>query len=123
VLERVRLLVDLVPRDLEHGGQEGLDQPMARDDLLRDLAPVRREVQALALVPLHEPVVDEAPDHLRDARLRDVHAAREVRLGRLDPRLLEPEELLEVVLLGFGQRHAASIERVRGRPRRAGGAP
>ena len=35
VLESLGLLVDLVPRDAEHVGEEALDQPVAADDRLR----------------------------------------------------------------------------------------
>ena len=48
VLEPLGLLVDLVPRDPEHVGEEALDQPVAADDALGVLAPVLGEASALS---------------------------------------------------------------------------
>ena len=98
VLERVRLLVHLVPGDAEDLHEEGLDQAVARDDAAGRLLAHRRERQALALVAHDEAVVDEAPHHLERRGLRDADRAGEVGLRRVDARLVHPEELLEVLL-------------------------
>ena len=46
VLEPLGLLVDVVPGDPQHVGEEALDQPVAADDALRVLEPVVRERRA-----------------------------------------------------------------------------
>ena len=70
---------------------------------------VKRE--ALALVAHDEAVVHEAPHHLERGRLRDADRAGQVGLRRVDARLVHPEELLEVLLDGRGERSpcAASL--------------
>ena len=100
MLERVRLLVHLVPRDAEDLHEEGLDQAVAGDDAARRGLAHVGEAQALALVAHDEAVVDEAPHHLERRRLRDAHRAGQVGLRGVDARLVHPEELLEVLLDG-----------------------
>ena len=78
--------------------------------------PCGREVQALLLVALDQALVDQPAHHLRHAGLRDPHRPCEVHLGRLDPGLLEPVQLLQVVLDCLGQGHAGSIGTTRPRP-------
>src|SRR4051812_11365317 len=70
VLQPLRLLVELVPRDAEDVGEEALDQPVAADDGLRVLAPRLGEDERLVGRAGDVAVAVEAPDHLMDGRRR-----------------------------------------------------
>ena len=114
VLERVGLLVHLVPRDAEDLHEERLDQAVARDDAAAERLALLGEREALALVAHDQAVVDEAPHHLERGRLRDAHRTREVGLRGVDAGLVHPEELLEVLLDGRCERlHATSLPAAR----------
>ena len=100
MLEPLGLLVDLVPGNPQHVGQEALDQPVAPDDRLRVLATVGRERERLVGAALHVAVALQAADHLVHRRGGELHGAGDVGAGDRQARLLEPEHDLEVLLLG-----------------------
>ena len=103
VLEPLGLLVDLVPRDPEDVGEEALDQPVAADDALGVLAPVVGEGERLVGGPGDVAVALEPADHLVDRRRGQLHGARHVGARHRQTGLLEPEDGLEVLLLGDGR--------------------
>ena len=100
VLQPLGLLVDLVPRDAEDVGEKALDQAMAADDRVRVVAAVVGELDRLVLSAADVAVALEPADHLVDGRRRELHRAGDVGAGHRQPGLLEPEEDLEVLLLG-----------------------
>ena len=102
VLEPLGLLVDLVPRDPEHVGEEALDQAVAADDALGVLGARVGERDRLVARARDVAVALEAADHLVHRRGRELHRARDVGAGHRQTRLLQPEERLEVLLLGDG---------------------
>ena len=102
VLDPLRLLVHLVPRDPEHVGEEALDHPVAAHDVLGVLAAGVGEGQR-AVGPARDVAVAlEPPDHLVDGRRGQLHGPGDVGAGHRQPRLVEPEDGLEVLLLGDG---------------------
>ena len=116
VLEPLGLLVHLVPRDPEHVGEEALDQPVAADDALGVLAPVLGEGEHLVGAARDVAVALEPADHLVHGRRRELHRARDVRPRHRQAGLLEPEDGLEVLLLGDGGvvvRHAVILSSAR----------
>ena len=103
VLEPLGLLVHLVPRDAEDVGEEALDQPVAADDALGVLAAVVGELQRLVGGSRDVAVALEAADHLVHGRRGELHGPRDVGARHRQPGLVQPEEGLEVLLLGVGR--------------------
>jgi hypothetical protein len=97
------LLVHLVPRDAEDVGEEALDEPVAADDALGVLAAALGEADRLVAAARDVAVALEPPDHLVDGRGGELHRPRDVRTGHREPRLEQPEQGLEVLLLGDGR--------------------
>src|SRR5215211_1241764 len=117
MLEPFGLLVDLVPRDAEDVGEEPLDQAVAAHDLPGLLASALRELERLVVAAAHVAVALEAADHLVNGRRGELHRPRDVRAGDREPRLLQPEHRLEVLLLGDRgviRGHATSLEGLEG---------
>jgi hypothetical protein len=100
VLESLGLLVDLVPRDPEHVGEKALDQTMAAYDRLRVLATFGGEAEGLVGRTTDVAVGLEPADHLAHRRGRELHRPGDVGRGHRQLRLLQPEERLQVLLLG-----------------------
>ena len=99
VLEPLRLLVDLVPRDTEDVGQEALYQAMTADDGLRFAPATLREGERLVVRALDVAVPLQPADHLVDRRRGELHRAGDIRPVDLQAGLLEPEHRLQVLLL------------------------
>jgi hypothetical protein len=113
VLQALGLLVDLVPGDSQHIGEEALDQPVTADDRLGVRSAVVREHERFVGVALDVAVPLEAPDHLVHGRRRELHRAGDVRARDRQPGLLEPEHDLEILLLGDRRvilGHASSLD-------------
>ena len=102
VLDPLRLLVDLVPGDVQHVGEEALDHPVAADDVGGALAAVLGEGERFVLVALDVAVLDQPADHFVDGRRRQLHRAGDVGTGHRQARLVDPEHRLEVLLLRHG---------------------
>ena len=102
MLDPLRLLVHLVPGDVQHVGEEALDHPVAADDVGGALAAVLGEGQRFVLVALDVAVLDQAADHFVDGRRRQLHRAGDVGTGHRQARLVDPEHRLEVLLLRHG---------------------
>ena len=102
VLELLGLLVHVVPRDPHHIGQEALDHPVAADDLLGVPAPRLGELDHALGVALDVPVALEAAEHLVDGRRGKLHGPGQVGAGHRQAGLEQPEQHLEVLLLGDG---------------------
>ncbi len=102
VLEPLRLLVHVVPRNAQHVGQEALDQAVPADDPLRVPESLLREADRLVGSARDVAVPLEPPDHLVHRRGGELHRAGDVRARHREPGLLEPEDDLEVLLLGDG---------------------
>ena len=100
VLEPLRLLVHLVPRDPEDVGEKALDQPVAADDALGVLAPVVGEGEHLVGSARDVAVALEPADHLVHGRRGELHGARDVGPRHGQAGLLEPEDRLQVLLFG-----------------------
>src|SRR5205085_5519219 len=98
-----------VPRDAEDVGEEALDQPVAADDALGVRDALVGEADRLVARARDVAVALEAADHLVHRRRRELHGARYVGAGHREARLLQPEERLEILLLGDGH-----IRHVRG---------
>ena len=114
VLHPLGLLVHVVPRHADDVGQEALDQAVAARDLLGVAATVVGERDHVVLAARDVAVSLEAADHLVHGRRRELHRAREVGAGHRQARLVEPEEHLQVLLLGDRGvlvRHAADRSR------------
>ena len=112
VLQALGLLVDLVPGDAEHVGEEALDQAVAADDPLGVGGAVGGEGDRAVLAAGDVAVALEAADHLVDGRRRELHRARDVRAGHRQVGLLQPEEDLQVLLLGDGRGGGAVVAHV-----------
>jgi EmrB/QacA subfamily drug resistance transporter len=118
VLQALGLFVDLVPRDPEDVGQEALDQPVAADDALGVLLPGGREGDRLVVAARDVAVAFEPADHLVHRGRGQLHRAGDVGPRHAQPRLVQPEEGLEVLLLGDGGvrgRHTDIVPAPRGR--------
>jgi hypothetical protein len=102
VLEPLGLLVDLVPGDAEHVGQEALDQAVATADLLGVALAALGERDRLVAGAGDVAVALEAADHLVHGGRRELHRARHVGAGQGQPRLLQPVQRLQVLLLRDG---------------------
>ena len=102
VLEPLGLLVDLIPGNVEHVGEEALDQPVAADDAGRVLLARVGELERLVGRAGHVAVGLEPADHLVDRRRRHLHRSGDVGSGDRQAGLLEPVDDLEVLLLGDG---------------------
>jgi hypothetical protein len=102
VLQALCLLVDLVPRDVEDVGEEALDQPVAAYDAGGVLTSGAGEGDRLVATAGDVAVSLEAPDHLVHRGRGHLHRARDVGAGHGKASLLEPEDDLEVLLLGDG---------------------
>jgi len=100
VLELFGLLVNVVPRDADDIGEEALDHPVSRDDVLGVAPPFQREVNRTAGIALDVAVALEAPQHLVHRRRRELHRARQVRTRHRQACLKEPKKAFEVLLLG-----------------------
>jgi hypothetical protein len=111
VLQPLRLLVHVVPRDAEDVGQEALHQAVAAHQRGRVLAPVVGEVDGLVRVTRDVPVALEPPDHLVHRRGGQMHRPGEVGAGHRQPSLLEPVDPLQVFLFGDSRfvRHGISF--------------
>ena len=103
VLEVLGLLVHLIPRDADLISQEALDHAVTADDPLGVGATRRGEADRAVGVAVDVAVALESADHLRHRRRRQAHRPREVRRRHRQPRLEQPEERLEVLLLGVGR--------------------
>ena len=102
VLQALGLLVDLVPGDAEHVGEEALDQPVAAHDALGVLGAGVGEGDRLVARARDVAVALQAADHLVHRRRRELHRPRDVGPRHRQTGLLQPEESLEVLLLGDG---------------------
>ncbi len=102
VLEPLGLLVHVVPGNADDIGQKALDQAVARDDLLGIAPAPTGERDRLVGVAGDVAVALEPPDHLMDGRSGQLHRPRQIRPGHRQARLLQPEQRLEVLLLGNG---------------------
>jgi hypothetical protein len=103
VLEALGLLVHVVPRHADDIREVALDEAVAADDPRRVLQALVGERDHLVLGAGDVAVALEAADHLVDGRRRELHRPREVRPAHREPRLVEPEQGLEVLLLGDGR--------------------
>jgi hypothetical protein len=103
VLEVLGLLVDVVPGDAHHVGQEALDQAVARDDVLGVLAAVLGEGDRLVGVAGDVAVALQPAKHLVHGGRRELHRPGQVGAGHRQTRLVEPEQALEILLLGLGR--------------------
>ena len=101
VLELLRLLVDVIPRNADDIGEEPLDHPVAADDRLGVLAPGGGEVDRPPGVTNDVPVALEPSEHLVHGRRRQLHRPRQVGAGHRQARLEQPEQRLEVLLFGY----------------------
>ena len=104
VLEPLGLLVDVVPRDLQHVGEEALDQAVAADDRLGLLEPLGREGDRLVGGAGDVAVLLQPADHLVHGRRGELHRARHVGAGDRQAGLVQPEDRLQVFV--FGNRRA-----------------
>ena len=102
VLEPFGLLVDVVPRHAHDVGEEPLDQSVARHDLLGVAPALVREVDGLFGVARDVAVALQTAEHLVHGRRGQLHGPGEVRAGHGQARLVQPEQRLEVLLLGDG---------------------
>ena len=109
VLEVLGLLVHLVPRHADDVGQEALDHPVAADDALGVGAAGLGEADRAVGVAADVAVALEPADHLRDGRRRELHRAGEVGGGHRQAGLEQPEQRLEVLLLGVGGLSACPV--------------
>src|SRR5215216_3262905 len=102
VLEPLRLLVHLVPGNVEHVGQKALDQPVAAHNAGGVLLAGVGELERLVGAARDITVCLEASDHLVDRRRGHLHGPRHVGPCDRQAGLLEPVNDLEVLLLGNG---------------------
>ena len=102
VLEPFGLLVHVVPRHAHDVGEEPLDQTVARHDLLGVAPALVREVDGLLGVARDVAVALQTAEHLVHRRRGQLHRPGEVCAGHGQSRLVQPEERLEVFLLGDG---------------------
>jgi hypothetical protein len=100
VLKLLCLLVHLVPGNADHIGEETFDHAVATDHTLGVLAPRLSEVDRASGIANDVAVALEPPDHLVDSRRRQMHRPGDVRRGHRQPCLEQPEQPLEVLLLG-----------------------
>ena len=103
MLDPLGLLVDLVPGDAEDVGEEALDHAVATDDLLGLGPAVVGERRILSSLAGHVAVALEAADHLVDRRRGELHRAGDVGAGHRQTGLHQPEDGLQVLLLGDGR--------------------
>jgi hypothetical protein len=101
VLEQLRLLVDEVPRDVEHLDEQQLEQAVVAERAQRDAAALVGEADAAVALVLEQAQLVEAAQHARHRSGGDAEALGErVRGNRsLQPRLKRVDRL-EVVLDG-----------------------
>ncbi len=102
VLEALGLLVDLVPGHAEDVGEEALDQAVPAHDPLGVLGAAGGERDRAVGAARDVAVELEAADHLVDGGRRELHGAGDVGAGHGQAGLLQPEEDLQVLLLGDG---------------------
>jgi hypothetical protein len=100
VLEVLGLLVHVVPRDADDVGQEPLDHPVAADQALGVIAPGGRELDRALGVAGDVAVALEPAEHLVDGRGGELHGTRQVGPRHRKAGLEQPEQALEVLLLG-----------------------
>ncbi len=86
VLEALGLLVDLVPGNAEHVGQEALDQAVAADDALGVRGAAVGEGDRAVAAARDVAVALEAADHLVHGRRGELHRARDVGAGHRQAR-------------------------------------
>ncbi len=112
MLQALGLLVDLVPGDPEHIGQEALDQAMTTHDALGVLLPGGGEGDRAIGAARDVAVALQAPHHLVDGGRGELHRAGHVGAGHRQPGLVQPEQDLQVLLLGHrrgGAPHRSSV--------------
>ena len=102
IVRRHRLIERFLTDVLGIPWDERERRAVAADDALGVLEARLGEADRLARRALDVAVALEAHDHLVHRRGRELHRARDVRAGHRQARLLQPEERLEVLLLGDG---------------------
>ena len=104
MLQVLGLLVDVVPGHAHHIGEEALDHPVAGDQALRVLAAVDGERDRALAVALDVAVALQAPQHLVHGGGRQLHGPGQVGARHGQPGLEQPEQALQIFLLGDGGR-------------------
>ena len=107
MLQSLGLLVDLVPGNAEHVGEEALDQPVAADDVGRLALAARREADRLVVSARDVAVALQAADHLVHRGRSELHRARDVGAGHRQAGFEQPVERLEVLVFADRRVRAA----------------
>jgi hypothetical protein len=116
VLQALGLLVHLIPGDPQHVGQEALDHAVAADDPLGVLGAGRGEGDRSFFVAGDVAVALQAAHHLVHRGRGELHCAGDVGSGHRQARLLQPEQALQVLLLGDRRGVLSHVCDARGRP-------